>query len=56
MHLTHDFFFQVSAGEGSAVCTVVCMASQDACKANSVVYIAPAHCSFVQVCARGGGG
>jgi len=39
----------VSTGEGSAVCTVVCMGTQDECKTNSVVYISPAHCGYVQV-------
>jgi hypothetical protein len=39
----------VSTGEGSAVCTVVCMGTADECKTNSVVYISPAHCAYVQV-------
>ena len=39
----------VSTGEGSAVCTVVCMGTADQCKTNSVVYISPAHCGYVQV-------
>ena len=39
----------VSTGDGAAVCTVVCMGTADACKTNSVVYISPAHCAYVQV-------
>uniref|UniRef100_A0A7S4HBQ3 Uncharacterized protein n=1 Tax=Guillardia theta TaxID=55529 RepID=A0A7S4HBQ3_GUITH len=39
----------VSSGQGSAVCTVVCTASKAECKTTTAVYIAPAHCAYVQV-------
>uniref|UniRef100_A0A7S0ERX5 Uncharacterized protein n=1 Tax=Hanusia phi TaxID=3032 RepID=A0A7S0ERX5_9CRYP len=39
----------VSSGQGSAVCTVICTAPKAECKTMTTVYIAPAHCSYVQV-------
>ena len=39
----------VNSGGGKGVCTVICTAGKDLCKTNTVVYIAPTHCTYVQV-------
>ena len=39
----------VSSGGGKGVCTVICTAEKDMCKTSTVVYIAPLHCTYVQV-------
>lgn len=39
----------VNSGGGKGVCTVICTAGKDLCKTNTVVFIAPMHCTYVQV-------